>query len=351
MTKTAKSLTGVPAVVDALVSAGLVEAGRRDEAQRVVSGILGVSGGAGVVPVPRVASEPVTVRPSSRGLLVEIAGYVGGALVLAAMGLFLAQQWRNISEAGQVATLAGITVALAVVTTVVARVGSGYAALRAGRDEVRRRLTAALATATALGAAITVGRQVSILDEDFTSWPQLLGALTMLVLGALAYALVSSALGQVAMVGAIFMATVSGLDLVYDGDVSALAMGSILLGAGLLWLVAAESGIFREQVVARALGSALTLFGAQTVLFDGEHNNVAYALMAAVAVAGFLMYMRTVAWPYLVVGVLGVTLVVPEAIIDWTEGALGPAGAVLVVGLTLLGASAAGFRARKDAQD
>jgi hypothetical protein len=66
-----------------------------------------------------------------------------------------------------------------------------------------------------------------------------------------------------------------------------------------------------------------------------------------VSVAAFAMYVRTVAWPYLVIGVLGVTLVVPEAIIDWTGGSLGPAGAVLLAGVTLLGASLAGFRVRK----
>ena len=48
---------------------------------------------------------------------------------------------------------------------------------------------------------------------------------------------------------------------------------------------------------------------------------------------------------------LAVTVVVPEAIIDWTDGSLGAGGAVLVAGLTLLGASAAGFRVRQEAHE
>ena len=73
--------------------------------------------------------------------------------------------------------------------------------------------------------------------------------------------------------------------------------------------------------------------------------------MLAVAVVAFVLYMRTVAWPYLVVGVAGITLVVPEAVIDWTGDSLGPAGGVLIAGLTLLGASLAGFRMRQEATE
>jgi hypothetical protein len=84
---------------------------------------------------------------------------------------------------------------------------------------------------------------------------------------------------------------------------------------------------------------------------DGSYANLAYALLFAVAVAGFAMYLRTAAWPYLVGGVLGITIVVPEAVIDWTGGALGPAGGVLLAGLALLGASLAGFRMHQEAAD
>jgi aerobic C4-dicarboxylate transport protein len=92
---------------------------------------------------------------------------------------------------------------------------------------------------------------------------------------------------------------------------------------------------------------AIGLVGAQTVLFAGNEN-LGYALTAAVAAAGFGLYLRTAAWPYLVVGVLGVTLVVPEAVMGWTDNSLGPAGGVLVAGLTLLAASLAGLKVREE---
>ena len=53
------------------------------------------------------------------------------------------------------------------------------------------------------------------------------------------------------------------------------------------------------------------------------------------------------AWPYLAVGVLGVTLVVPEAVIDWTDGALVPP-ALCWSGADPAAASLGGFRMRKE---
>lgn len=328
----------VPAVVDALVSAGLVDASRHDEAQRVVTGALG-------------APER---QATSRGLLVEIAGYVGGALVVASVGLFLAQYWSDFSGAGQVAVLATIAVLLAAAGLIVCRLGTGYAEMRAGRDEVRRRLAAALLTAGAVAAGIALGRAVELQVGPETgngSWPSVAGSLTALVLSVAAYAVVPSLLGQLAMLWAVVVANTSTWSLVADEEFDTLWPGLTFMAVGLTWLVCAERGVFRERDQARAIAALLTLFGAQFIRFGDTHNNLSYLLMAAVAVAAFVLYLKTVSWPYLVVGVLGVTLVVPEAIIDWTEGSLGPAGGVLVAGLTLLGASLAGFRVRKEATE
>jgi hypothetical protein len=48
-------------------------------------------------------------------------------------------------------------------------------------------------------------------------------------------------------------------------------------------------------------------------------------------------------------GVLAMTLVVPEALHDWTDGSVSAAGSLLVAGLTLLAASAIGLRLRREA--
>ena len=56
---------------------------------------------------------------------------------------------------------------------------------------------------------------------------------------------------------------------------------------------------------------------------------VGYVLTFAVGAVGFLLYLTRRAWAYLVLGVMGVTVAVPEALIDWTEGTLGTAAALL----------------------
>jgi len=65
-------------------------------------------------------------------------------------------------------------------------------------------------------------------------------------------------------------------------------------------------------------------------------------------VVAMAVYLARQAWPYLALGVLGVTIVVPEALSDWTGGSLGVVGGVLVTGVTLLLASFAGYRLRSE---
>ncbi len=323
-------------IVSALIAAGIVDAARATEAEQVVDRTLH-AGGAGP-------------RPGARGLLVEVAGYLGGALVVAALGLLLAQRWADLSDGVRLATLAGITVLLLGAGLVVAHVGGGYAELRSGVDAARERLTSALLTAAALAAAVTVGFAVDMAQspQNYSSWPAFAGGLVMVVCAAAAYGYTPSVIGQAGLLGGSLVAITSGLSLTEDLGNGPLWPGLAFLTLGLVWLGLAALGMLHERLVACTAGSALMLFGAQMPMFDGEHNNLAYALTAGVAVLGFVLYLRTAAVPFLVLGVAAVTLVVPEAIIDWTEGSLGAGGGVLVAGLTLLAASAMGFRMRRE---
>jgi hypothetical protein len=125
--------------------------------------------------------------------------------------------------------------------------------------------------------------------------------------------------------------------------------GLVVVGVGALWLLLAETGRWREVLPARVVGTAMLVVGAQ-IPIGSDHPWVAYVSLAVVALVGFTLYVVRRAWPYLVAGVAGVTLAVPEALLDWTEGSLGTAGVLLVAGVTLLAASLLGLRLRAEAE-
>ena len=326
-------------VVDALIEAGLLTGAERERSVEVVSRSLGG---------PSEAAE----APSRRGIpqLVEVVAYLGGALVLAAGSLFLVEQWGSLGFAARTALIAVTTVVLAAAGLAVARSG-GPVDVQDQRHDVRRRLGGTLLVAAAVAAGFLVGHTLDHYVEQGTfpsvNWPTVLGAVAVVLGSVAAYRLAPTAVALLGMLGGAVtagMALVEGVELGSDGDV----VGVFLLIIAVVWLALTEAGLFHERTVARTLGGVLALLGAQVPALDGTHSWLGYLLTASVAVAGIVVYLRRTAWPYLAVAVLAVTLVVPEAVSDWTEGSLGAVGGVLVAGITLLGASLAGYRLRAE---
>jgi hypothetical protein len=318
-------------VVDALVSEGLLSAAQRDRSVDVVTRSL----------FPTGTGERPTGGMSK---LVEVVAYLGGALVLAAGFLFLIQTWDDLSDAGQVIALVLVALVLG---------AAGWAALdRADPgNHVRRRLSGTLLTGSALAAGLAAGAAVDVssdLQFDDVAWPVVAGGVVTMLGSALAYRMSSTAVGLLGMLGGALSAAVSLADGA-TGD-EAVWVGATFVGVGILWLLLTEGGAFAERSIARALGVSTTLFGAQFVLLSGDDLNwLGYTLTALVAVGGVWLYLTRPDWPYLAVSVIAVTLVVPEAVSDWTEGSLGAVGGVLVAGMTLLAASFAGYRLREEA--
>ena len=180
-------------------------------------------------------------------------------------------------------------------------------------------------------------------------WPAVAGAVVGVVVGAIGYRVAPTALGLVGTISGAITATMTLMDGVdqYEGDAAGVAL--FLLGA--VWLGLAEMGWFRESTIARSLGVSVALVGAQVPVMVGDHSWLGYLLTVVVAIVGIAFYLGKVAWPYLAAAVIAVTLVVPEAVSDWTDGSLGAVGGVLVAGITLLLASFAGYRIRAEATD
>ena len=327
-------------IVDALVDAHLVEPSAREASVAVVAAALDGR------------SDAPTTGRRALPQLVEVVAYLGGALVLAAGALFLVEQWDGLHFPVRVALLTVVTVVLGVAGFAAARVPEGEPGISDTANDVRRRLAGSLLTFAALGAACLVGLVVDhalTLRNAQVDWQTVCGGLVGVVLGAIGYRIAPTALGLLATIGAAIAVTMSLVDGVdrYEGDAAGLAL--FVLGA--LWLALTELHWFGESTVARSLGVTTALVGAQVPVLDGTNSWLGYVLTAVVAAAGVSLYLRRTAWPYLAVAVIAVTLVVPEAISDWTGGSLGAVGGVLVAGVTLLAASYAGYRLRAEATD
>jgi hypothetical protein len=305
-------------VVGALVEAGLVDSARAAEARDVVA---------------QAAARSQRLGGPRTGRLTEIAAYTGGALVVAAGGILVANEWAGLSGATRLT-------ALGVVALLLAAAGTAVRAARLPSDTGRRLAGTLLTGAAALGGfAVGLGADLAGARSE---WPGVLGVAAAVVLGSLAYRFARTALGLLL----IAIATVTLLPLLADlagSPGGSLSVGVAEVAAAVGWLVLAERGLFREALVATVVGCAWALGGAQAVLLDTSHDWVGYLLTALVAAAGFGVYLLRLAWPYVAVGVAGITLVVPEVVTHQTSGTLGPAGAVLLAGLALLGGALAGW--------
>lgn len=321
-------------VVQALTDEGLLAPGTEDRSRAVVERALTAK-----APVPQAGGLPK---------LVEVVAYLGGALVIAAGFLFLLQSWDDLGDVGQVSFLAVVALVLGVAGAVTLGSRAG-----AATNDVRRRLSGTLLTGAALASGFAVGVAIEVsTDRDFDElyWPGLAGGLVVALVSAVAYRFSSTAVGLVGMLGGALTAAINVVDAV-DGNNESLWVGSAFFAVAAGWLLLTELGVFDQQTIARTLGVAAALFGAQVATFSGDEDWVGYLLTALVAAVGVWLYLVRLDWPYLAVAVLAVTLVVPEAVSDWTEGSLGVVGGVLVAGITLLAASFAGYRLRKEATD
>ncbi len=325
---TVNDLRSTP-VVTALVDAGLVPPARREEAVTVVE---------------RVLAGQVTGPAPIRRRFAELSGYVGGALVVSAAAILLSSQWEDLGRGGQVAVLLAIAVVLAVAGGAVV-VSAGRAAMRSGADAVRRRLSGVLLSGAAAAAGAAVGVQLSDVHDD--SVPALAGFATLALLALVGYVVAPTVVGQVAV--AVGVSTALPLLVDVLGASSALATGICLLALGIVWIAAAEASLWHEVATARVLGAGAAVLGAQLPVFDGDDRAwLGYLLLTLVAAAAFGAYVLRPSWPFLAAGVAAVTLVVPEALLDWTDNALGPAGVLLAAGSTLIVASLLGLRLRHE---
>ncbi|MFN8097962.1 MAG: hypothetical protein U0Q21_06700 [Dermatophilaceae bacterium] len=318
-----------PGLVAALVDSGIIAPEDRGRAIVILDGRLA-----------RTAQE----TPRSR-IFAEIAGYAGGILVVAAGAVFLAANWRDMSTPTRVGALIAGALVLAV-----AALGARLvrpATPSPGDLSVRRRLAAMLGIGAAVLSAGALG-----------AWLESRPAPHAAVLDGSVFALFTA----VALAGYLLAPTVPGQVAVGFGLVTAylngtadwshglaLVKAAILVLIGIGWVVLGEAGWWHESQTARMVGGTLTLFGAQVPVFEDHWRGAAYVVLAVVGAAAFGVYLRVRAWPYLGIGVVGLTLAATEAAVDYLPSATGAATGLLVAGAMLLATSLLAMRLHRSA--
>ncbi|WP_017587182.1 DUF2157 domain-containing protein [Nocardiopsis ganjiahuensis] len=308
------------------------------------------------------ALESAAGRPGTRIRWAEVLGYVGGGLVLAAVGTFVATAW-DVLELGVRVTL------LVVVAAALAAAGFGMAGgpalLRRSAETVpaRRRLGGALFGLAALSTAFAVAEAAEgALSYESVPSPTTLASAAGLVVALTAYVLLRSAPGLVAAWGmsafligygveeVVYELVGSNSGSAYSSDgwqvaFTAAGAGLVLLGAAMIAL--AVVGVLREQGTAVGLGAVTAYAGA--LMLETPMDYVAELAVAAGLFTLFALWRSASRGPgaALVFGVLAATVAVPRLVWELTDGEVSAAGVLLVAGAVLLVASAVGLRLRR----
>jgi hypothetical protein len=248
-------------------------------------------------------------------------------------------------------------VSFLVAVALVLAVAGGFTVPRVGSREIdlRRRLSGTLLT----GSSVAAGTAAGVALEVFTDqrygdvyWPAVLGGAVVIAGSALAYRFSSTAVGLVVMIGgALDVATNLGSGLAPSGDDEAVGVGLAVFVVAIVWILLTELGLFDQRTIARTLGVVVGVVGSQVASFTGDQSWIGYLMAVVIVGVGVWLYLTRLDWPYLAGAVVAVTLVVPEAVSDWTDNSLGVVGGVLLAGITLLVASFAAYRLRKETTD
>ncbi len=281
-------------------------------------------------------------------MLPEVGGYVGGAFVFAAALVLLGPRWDTIPRALQITLLAIPAALLIAAALVIALTAPDGWAPRAGAvPAARRRVVAVLLV---VGAVLGAGAAAVIAGPDAadraafpTAAALLLGAYTFCRTIVTHLALLLSSVLTVAT----WIAWAAHQLAEIENPSVAIGVGLTLLGLG--WLIASVTGLLDERAVG-VIAACAVIFAAAQILANGGESTAAaaagYLLLVLLAVGGLLGYVRTRMVGLLVVGVAALATVVPQAVLDFTNGAIGAGGALLLVGLSIIGASVLGFRLR-----
>jgi hypothetical protein len=268
-------------------------------------------------------------RPGA--VLTEVAGYVGGGLMLGGAFLLLSLNWQQLGRDGAAWVLLGYAAALVIAAVAVAG-GRVTSVGRGAASPVRRRLVGVLFALASAPAALAAGTFAQGQET-------VVGGAVGLGVAAAAYALVPSIPALLAMSVTSGITALGVVNEIQPTPRYGLLIAFLALGA--LWAAAAVATLVRPRWFGLGVAAVFGFIGAQVQL-DGTHP-LAYTLTAAIALACFVAYWLDGSTVLLALGVIGMTIAVPEAVTDLTANSLGAPFILLIAGGVLIAVSAVGL--------
>jgi hypothetical protein len=267
---------------------------------------------------------PRAVEASRRVRVAEAVGYVGAALALGAVALFVVEVWWDLTPSGR-ATLSAL---VAVVS------GAGAVSQRTSDVPALQRLGSVLSATAVAAAAWTT----AVITADVLEWSgrdvRAAVSLTALATASAAYRLRPRSLAQIVLLLSLIAAVLTGLfrsPLPTDAFWSALSAAAVA-GA---WALLGIGGWLRPRNTAITAGASVAMLALQVGSFGSMRPN---ALMLGVLVAtGVVAGAVATGWTtHLAVGAIGLFVLLPQLVFDLFGGAIGVPATLLVVGLLLV---------------
>ncbi|MFI5958270.1 hypothetical protein [Cryptosporangium sp. NPDC051539] len=279
---------------------------------------------------------PATSSPR-RGRIVEVAGYLGGAMVLGGAAAIVVPTWDSFPAPARF-LLAVVVTVLLLGGTVAARFA------QFGEADARHRLASALGALAAGAAAIAAAVPADDAHE------LLAGSIAALAVAVPAYALVR---GAPLLAGAWLASSLLIGDVLDRSQVEGLLpWGLAFAVVGALWLLLAVPVLgnpVKEPGLVAALGGC-TGFGAAEALITEDKvplTIVGLVIGAGFAAAALALYLGTRTWPALIPAVL-IALVVPAtALAGLFDNVLAAGFAVVIIGAVLLVAGGVALATRR----
>ncbi|HEY0694420.1 MAG TPA: hypothetical protein VGD71_35980 [Kribbella sp.] len=308
-----------------LVSAGVLRSDQADALRAAAEADAALSGR------PQPTPTPSTLQPKSQAkdqrlqperarasALVEVLGYIGGALLLGAVALLTVANWGEMGRAARVTT--GTTAAVVLLGAAV------LSAVFRGRDQ----LSSALAS---LGCCVA----------GFATYVVVGGASGRVAGVGVALALAALGVWQLAgssLLVATFAILGTGV-LVITSDVIGPEAGRTnqagLAGSGfiLVAIILALLGLVRDQVMAWSLAGAAVFSSSMCWLVQDSGEAMALAVGTAGSAALLVAYGRHRASAYAVVGCSILLVVWPTALYQLTDNLAGVAIGLVVASVVL----------------